>query len=322
MLTDDENIVDVQFAVQYILKSPTDYLFNNRSPDESVLQAAETAIRGDRGQEQHGFRALRGPRRRRRARAQADAGDPRPLRHRHQHQQGDDAERAAAASRCRRRSTTRWRPGRTASARRTKARPTPTTSSRRRRAWRRGCTQEAEGYRQKRDRAGGGRCRALPAGRRRIQQGAAGDARPPLHRGDAADHEQHHARCSIDQKGGNNLLYLPLDKIMQMSGAARRKRRSRRRARRRRSPSRPRRARASVPLARAGAALMKRDRRHDARRHRGPADHRVALAVRRRPAPERDRVPAGRGGEGREPARACISRCRCSTTCATSTRAS
>ncbi|HZM46557.1 MAG TPA: FtsH protease activity modulator HflK [Burkholderiales bacterium] len=45
MLTDDENIVDVQFGVQYILKSPTDYLFRNRSPDDSVLQAAETAIR-------------------------------------------------------------------------------------------------------------------------------------------------------------------------------------------------------------------------------------------------------------------------------------
>ncbi|MDH3287607.1 MAG: FtsH protease activity modulator HflK [Betaproteobacteria bacterium] len=45
MLTDDENIVDVQFAVQYVLKSPTDYLFNSRSPDEAVLQAAETAVR-------------------------------------------------------------------------------------------------------------------------------------------------------------------------------------------------------------------------------------------------------------------------------------
>ena len=45
MLTDDENIVDVQFGVQYVLKSPTDYLFNNRSPEDSVLQAAETAIR-------------------------------------------------------------------------------------------------------------------------------------------------------------------------------------------------------------------------------------------------------------------------------------
>jgi membrane protease subunit HflK len=45
MLTDDENIVDVQFAVQYVLKSPIDYLFNSRVPDDSVLQAAETAIR-------------------------------------------------------------------------------------------------------------------------------------------------------------------------------------------------------------------------------------------------------------------------------------
>jgi membrane protease subunit HflK len=45
MLTDDENIVDVQFAVQYVLKSPNDYLFNSRDPDDSVLQAAETAVR-------------------------------------------------------------------------------------------------------------------------------------------------------------------------------------------------------------------------------------------------------------------------------------
>lgn len=45
MLTDDENIIDIQFAVQYILKSPEDYLFNNRSPDDAVLQAAETAVR-------------------------------------------------------------------------------------------------------------------------------------------------------------------------------------------------------------------------------------------------------------------------------------
>ncbi len=45
MLTDDENIVDVQFAVQYTLKSPEDYLFKNKNPDDNVLQAAETAIR-------------------------------------------------------------------------------------------------------------------------------------------------------------------------------------------------------------------------------------------------------------------------------------
>ena len=45
MLTADENIIDIQFAVQYYLKEPTDYLFNNRKPDENVRQAAETAIR-------------------------------------------------------------------------------------------------------------------------------------------------------------------------------------------------------------------------------------------------------------------------------------
>ena len=45
MLTEDENIIDVRFAVQYRLKDPTDYLFNNRDPDASVVQAAETAVR-------------------------------------------------------------------------------------------------------------------------------------------------------------------------------------------------------------------------------------------------------------------------------------
>lgn len=45
MLTDDENIVDLQFSVQYVLKDPEDYLFSNRSPDEAVKQAAETAMR-------------------------------------------------------------------------------------------------------------------------------------------------------------------------------------------------------------------------------------------------------------------------------------
>src|SRR5664279_1164633 len=45
MLTDDENIINIQFAVQYILKDPVEYLFNNRSPEEAVMQVAETSIR-------------------------------------------------------------------------------------------------------------------------------------------------------------------------------------------------------------------------------------------------------------------------------------
>ncbi|HJV73791.1 MAG TPA: FtsH protease activity modulator HflK [Noviherbaspirillum sp.] len=45
MLTEDENIIDIQFAVQYTLKNASDWLFNNRDQDEMVRQVAETAIR-------------------------------------------------------------------------------------------------------------------------------------------------------------------------------------------------------------------------------------------------------------------------------------
>jgi membrane protease subunit HflK len=45
MLTDDENIINIQFAVQYILKDPVEYIFTNRHPDDAVMQVAETAIR-------------------------------------------------------------------------------------------------------------------------------------------------------------------------------------------------------------------------------------------------------------------------------------
>src|SRR5690606_33765345 len=45
MLTDDENIVDLQFAVQYIVKDARDYIFNVRRPDESAQQIAESAMR-------------------------------------------------------------------------------------------------------------------------------------------------------------------------------------------------------------------------------------------------------------------------------------
>ncbi len=49
MLTEDENIIDLQFAVQYNLKNAKDYLFNNRDTDDAVRSAAETAIREEVG---------------------------------------------------------------------------------------------------------------------------------------------------------------------------------------------------------------------------------------------------------------------------------
>jgi modulator of FtsH protease HflK len=45
MLTQDENIVDVRLTVQYLLKSAPDYLFQNRNPDDAVVKAAESAVR-------------------------------------------------------------------------------------------------------------------------------------------------------------------------------------------------------------------------------------------------------------------------------------
>ena len=45
MLTQDENIVDIKFTIQYRLKSSADYLFQNRFPDDAVTKAAESAIR-------------------------------------------------------------------------------------------------------------------------------------------------------------------------------------------------------------------------------------------------------------------------------------
>jgi len=45
MLTQDENIVDIRFTVQYRLKDARAFLFENRSPDEAVVLAAESAVR-------------------------------------------------------------------------------------------------------------------------------------------------------------------------------------------------------------------------------------------------------------------------------------
>nr|WP_085955313.1 MULTISPECIES: FtsH protease activity modulator HflK [unclassified Caballeronia] len=45
LLTNDADIVDVRFAVQYQIKSPTDFLFRSINADDSVTQAAQSAIR-------------------------------------------------------------------------------------------------------------------------------------------------------------------------------------------------------------------------------------------------------------------------------------
>ena len=45
MLTQDENIIDIRFTVQYRLKDAKNFLFENRDPDKAVEQASESAVR-------------------------------------------------------------------------------------------------------------------------------------------------------------------------------------------------------------------------------------------------------------------------------------
>jgi membrane protease subunit HflK len=45
MLTEDENIVEIKFAVQYRLSDARAFLFESKNPGEAVVQAAETAVR-------------------------------------------------------------------------------------------------------------------------------------------------------------------------------------------------------------------------------------------------------------------------------------
>ena len=45
MLTKDENIIDIAFAVQYRIKDAANYLFKLRNPDETLMQATESAVR-------------------------------------------------------------------------------------------------------------------------------------------------------------------------------------------------------------------------------------------------------------------------------------
>ncbi len=45
MLTEDENVVEIKFAVQYRLSDARAWLFESKNPQDAVTQAAETAVR-------------------------------------------------------------------------------------------------------------------------------------------------------------------------------------------------------------------------------------------------------------------------------------
>jgi membrane protease subunit HflK len=45
MMTSDSNMVEIQFSVQYRITSPTDWVFNNKNPEDIIRLCAETAFR-------------------------------------------------------------------------------------------------------------------------------------------------------------------------------------------------------------------------------------------------------------------------------------
>lgn len=60
MLTRDENIVDMDFSVQYRIRNPRDFLYNLSDPEETVKQVAESAVRQVAGRNVMDFILLEG----------------------------------------------------------------------------------------------------------------------------------------------------------------------------------------------------------------------------------------------------------------------
>lgn len=218
MLTDDENIVDVQFAVQYVLKSPSDYLFNSRAPDDAVLQAAETAIREIVGKSSMDFVLYEG-------RADVAAQAHKLMQEildrygtgitisRVNMQNAQPPEQVQAAF------DDAVKAGQDRERQKNEGQAYANDVIPKARGMAARLIQEAEGYKQ------------------RVIEQAEGDAsrfrqvvteynkapqvtRDRLYIDAMQQIMTNTSKVLIDQKSGSNLLYLPLDKIMQMSGAA------------------------------------------------------------------------------------------------------
>jgi membrane protease subunit HflK len=218
MLTDDENIVDVQFAVQYVLKSPTDYLFKNRSPEESVLQAAETAIREIVGKSSMDFVIFEG-----RAEVAARAHKlMQEILDRYETginiqkvtmQNAQPPEQVQAAF------DDAVKAGQDRERQKNEGQTYANEVIPRARGTAARLVLEAEGYRQRvieRAQGDAARFRQVVAEYNKAPQ----VTRDRLYIDAMQQILSNTTKILIDQKGGSNLLYLPLDKIMQMTGAA------------------------------------------------------------------------------------------------------
>ena len=216
MLTQDENIVDIRFTVQYRLKDARAYLFENRDPDSAVEQAAESAVREIVGRSKVDSVLVRAARGAVDRPGEVGAGADRSPRHRHPDRQRQRAERAGARAGAG--GVQRCGEGR--------RRPRPAEERRPGLLERRG----AQGARHSRplarrsrrlpparDRAGRRRCAALPLGAR-----PSTSARPRSRATGCTSRRCSRciptsARSWSTAASGSNLLYLPLDRLLQQS---------------------------------------------------------------------------------------------------------
>jgi len=216
MLTDDENIVDVQFAVQYVLKSPTDYLFRNRSPDDSVLQAAETAIREIVGRSSMDFVIFEG-------RAEVAARAHKLMQEildrygtginisKVTMQNAQPPEQVQAAF------DDAVKAGQDRERQKNEGQAYANDVVPKAKGMAARLQQEAEGYRQRvieQAEGDASRFRSIVAEYNKAPQ----VTRDRLYIEAMQQIMSNTTKVLIDQKGGNNLIYLPLDKIMQMTG--------------------------------------------------------------------------------------------------------
>ena len=216
MLTDDENIIDIQFAVQYVLKDPRAYLFNNRNPDETVLQAAETAIREIVGKSTMDFVLYEG---------RAHVTD------RAQRLMQEILDRYATGINVSKVTMQNAQPpeqvqaafddavksGQDRERQKNEGQAYANDVIPRARGAAARLIQEAEGYRQRvieRAEGDASRFRQLVAEYNK----APAVTRERLYIDAMQEILSNSSKVLIDQKGGNNLLYLPLDKLMQMTG--------------------------------------------------------------------------------------------------------
>jgi membrane protease subunit HflK len=220
MLTDDENIIDVQFAVQYVLKSPADYLFNSREPDETVLQAAETAVREIVGKSSMDFvlyegRAEVASRSHKLMQAILDRYGTGINISKVTMQNAQPPEQVQAAfDDAVRASQDRERQKNEGQAYANDVIPKARGMAAR-------LNEESEGYRQRvieRAEGDGSRFRQIVTEYSKAPQ----VTRDRLYIEAMQEILSNSSKVLVDQKGGNNLLYLPLDKLMQMTtpGAA------------------------------------------------------------------------------------------------------